>query len=224
MLRFEVTTPRSQPISEACSPQTAGPAGKCFNDKEAEMATQIKTTINGVAVDRMLDTIEAVKADPQLGESRWRTRNVWIDGGLNRSTIQDFYGAGREDASRLVPFVLDNDEPPFLLGENRAPNPVEYLLHGMAGCITTTFVYYAAAEGIEVEEVESTLEGDIDLRGLLGIAPINPGYQNIRMEMRVKADAPEAKLAELLDLAQRRSPAFNSVVRPVPTEVTLIKG
>jgi uncharacterized OsmC-like protein len=186
------------------------------------MATQIQPTVNGVAVDRMLETIEAVKVNPQLGESHWRAQNRWINGGLNRSTIKDYYGAGQE-TTRSTPFVLENDEPPFLLGENRAPNPVEFLLHAVAGCVTTTFVYYAAAEGIEVEEVESTLEGDIDLRGLLGTAAVNPGYQNIRMTMRVKANGSEEKLNELIELAQRRSPAFNSVVRPVPIDVTLIK-
>jgi uncharacterized OsmC-like protein len=187
------------------------------------MATRVEARRNGVDVDRMLETIEAVKANPQLGESRWRARNRWIHGGLNRSTIKDFFGAGQEDSSRAEPFEFDNDEPPFLLGENRAPNPVEYLLHAAAGCVTTTFVYYAAAAGIDVEEVESTLEGDIDLRGLLGTADVNPGYQNIRMTMQVKANAPEDKLNELIELAQRRSPAFNSLARPVPINLTLVK-
>jgi uncharacterized OsmC-like protein len=187
------------------------------------MATQVRTKLNGVAVDRMLETIEAVKADPQLGASRWRARNRWLDGGHNRSTIQDFFGAGKED-TRSEPFVMDNDEPPFLLGENRGANPVEYLLHAVAGCVTTTFVYYAAAEGIEVQEVESTLEGEIDLRGLLGTAPVNPGYESIRISMRVKADAPQEKLNELIALAQRRSPAFNSLTRPVPVKVDLVKS
>ena len=119
------------------------------------MTTQTQTLINGVPVDRLVETIEAIDAQPSLGESHFRATNRWINGALNRSTIQGFYAAGEEDTTRTEPFVFDNDEPPVLLGENRGANPVEYVLHGLAGCITTTFVYYAAAQGVELEAVES---------------------------------------------------------------------
>lgn len=188
------------------------------------MTTQVTTSINGVAVDALIATIDAIRKDPPLGEAHFRAHNRWIDGALNRSTIQGFYAARSEDTSRTQPFVYDNDEPPVLLGENRGANPVEYLLHGLAGCVTTTFVYYAAANGVEIESLESTLEGDIDLQGLLGVAPVNPGYQNIRITMRVKSSAPAEKLQELALLAQRRSPVFNSVSRPVPIAVALDKA
>jgi uncharacterized OsmC-like protein len=181
----------------------------------------VKTTLNGVAVDALLATINAVQNDHSLGEAHFRAHNRWIDGALNRSTIQGFYAAGGEDTTRTKPFVYDNDEPPLLLGENRGANPVEYLLHALAGCVTTTFVYYAAANGVEIESLESTLEGDIDLRGLLGVAPVNAGYQNIRITMRVKSNAPAGKLEELALLAQRRSPVFSSVSKPVPVSVTV---
>ena len=187
------------------------------------MMTQTETLINGVPVDRLVDTIETIEAEPSLGEAHFRATNRWIDGALNRSMIQDFYAAGEEDTSRMAPFVFDNDEPPVLLGENRGANPVEYVLHGLAGCITTTFVYYAAAQGVELDEVESTLEGDIDLRGLRGIAPVKPGYQAIRVTVRVKSDAPEETIRELIELAQRRSPVFSTVSSPVPIAVTLEK-
>ena len=184
------------------------------------MTTQLRTT-NGVAVDALAETIDAVRATPSLGEAHFRLRNRWVDGALNRSTIQGFYAAGNEDTSRVQPFVYDNDEPPVLLGENRGANPVEYLLHGLAGCVTTTFVYYAAANGVKIDALESTLEGDIDLRGLLGVSPVTPGFQNIRVELKVTSDAPAEKLHELVLLAQRRSPVFNSVARPVPVSVSL---
>lgn len=187
------------------------------------MTTQTQTLINGVPVDRLVDTIEAIKAEPDLGEAHFRAQNRWINGALNRSMIQGFYAAGEEDTSRMEPFVYDNDEPPVLLGENRGANPVEYVLHGLAGCITTTFVYYAAAQGIELEEVESTLEGDLDLRGLLGVAPVQPGYQAIRVTVRVKSNASEKQLQELIRLAQSRSPVFSTVSSPVPITVDLKK-
>jgi uncharacterized OsmC-like protein len=187
------------------------------------MTTHVQTTVNGVAVEALVATINAMKNDPSLGEAHFRLRNRWVNGGLNRSTIQGFFAAGGEDTSRTQPFVYDNDEPPVLLGENRGANPVEYLLHGLAGCVTTTFVYYAAANGVEIESLESTLEGDIDLRGLLGAAPVNAGYQNIRIAMKVTSSAPPEKLRELALLAQRRSPVFNSVSKPVPVSVTIDK-
>lgn len=185
--------------------------------------TQVQINLNGVAVDALMATIEAIQNDASLGEAHFRASNRWVDGALNRSTIQGFYAAGREDDSRAKPFVFDNDEPPVLLGENRGANPVEYLLHGLAGCVTTTFVYYAAAQGVRIEALESTLEGDIDLRGLLGIAPVPVGYQQIRIAMKVTSDASAETLRELALLAQRRSPVFNSVSKPVPVTVTLEK-
>ena len=185
------------------------------------MTTQVQVSLNGVAVDALMATIKAMQTNPQLGEAHFRARNRWINGALNRSTVQGFYAAGGEDTSRTQPFVYDNDEPPVLLGENRGANPVEYLLHALAGCVTTTFVYYAAANGVEIESLESTLEGDIDLRGLLGAAPVNAGFQNIRIAMKVAANAPANKLQELALLAQRRSPVFNSVSKPVPVSVTI---
>ena len=185
------------------------------------MEMQSITLVNGVPVDQLVETIQAVEADPALGESHFRATNRWINGALNRSMIQGFYAAGQEDASRTEPFVYENDEPPVLLGENRGANPVEYVLHGLAGCVTTTFVYYAAAHGVEIEEVESTLEGDIDLRGLLGVAPVRPGYQAIRMRMRVKSSAPEEEIEELIALARQRSPVFSTVSSPVPITLTV---
>lgn len=188
------------------------------------MTTQVQVKLNGVAVDALVATIAAIQNDPSLGEAHFRAKNRWIDGALNRSTIQGFFAAGAEDTSRVQPFVLDNDEPPLLLGENRGANPVEYLLHGLAGCVTTTFVYYAAANGVEIDALESTLEGDIDLRGLLGVAPVPAGFQNIRIAMKVTSSAPIEKLEELAQLAQRRSPVFNTVARPVPVAVSLEKA
>ena len=189
----------------------------------AKTETKSETRINGVPVNTIVESIEALKTEPRLGESHFRATNRWIDGANNRTKIQGFFALGGEDTSRKEPFVFDNDEPPALGGENRGANPVEFVLHGLAGCITTTLVYYAAAQGIELEEVESSLEGDIDLRGLLGVAPVNPGYQGIRINVRVKSNAPEKKIRELIHLAQSRSPVVNTVAKPVPITVTLEK-
>src|SRR5690606_41154715 len=108
--------------------------------------TQVPATVrNGVNVTALFDTIQAVKADPSIGRFQFRARNEWLGGAHTRSTIQEFYGAGKEDDARTEPFVLDCDEPPVLLGEDNGANPVEHVLNALAGCLTTTMVYHAAA-------------------------------------------------------------------------------
>ena len=185
------------------------------------MKTQELTTVlNGLDTTRIVETINAIKDQPSLGRFQFRVRNKWIDGGVNRSIIQDFYGAGREDDSRSKPFVFTNGEPPVLLGNNEGANPVEFLLHALAGCVTTTFVIYAAARGIRVERLSTELEGDLDARGLLGLdESVSPGYKQIRIKLDVKADCSEKELEELVALAQKYSPVFNTISRPVPVIV-----
>lgn len=183
-------------------------------------STMTRSHLNGVDVPALKETIEAIEADPSLGWSQWRNRNRWCDGGLNRSEIQGFYAAGREDESRKVAFVFDNDEPPVLLGENRGPNPVEFILHALAGCITTTMVYYAASMGIELSRVETEFEGDIDLRGLLGISDtVDPGYQEIRVDVRLEGDGTPEQLDALIEIAKAHSPVFDTLSRPVDVRI-----
>jgi uncharacterized OsmC-like protein len=166
----------------------------------AEKAEGIE--VNGVNVDQLMQTVVAIKGRPSLARFNFRAQNRWIDGGHNRSTVKDFYGAGREDDSRGSAFVLDSDEPAVLLGDDRGANPVEFVLHALAGCLTTSLVYHAAAQGIKIDEVESSLEGDLDLHGFLGLRDdVRNGYENLRVTFRVKADAPEEKIRELCDLA-----------------------
>jgi len=178
--------------------------------------------MNGVNVDQLFGTINAIKETPGLARFKFRASNRWINGGHNRTTIKDFYGAGQEDTSHPSPFVMDNDEPAVLLGEDNGANPVEFVLHALAGCLTTSLVYHAAAQGIKIEEVESQFEGDLDLHGFLGLSDkVRNGYEHIRVTFRIKADAPEEKLQELCQLAQRRSPVFDIVSNPVPVSVRL---
>ena len=116
-----------------------------------------------------------------MQNSSFSARNKWVNGGHNHTTVTDFYGA-HEDHPHETPFELVADEPPALLGEDKGPNPVEYLLTALVGCLTSSLIYHAAAKGIEIKGVESRLEGDIDLRGFLGLSPdIRPGYENIRV-------------------------------------------
>jgi uncharacterized OsmC-like protein len=175
-------------------------------------------SLNGVNVTGLFDTIKAVKANQELAKFQFRANNHWLDGGHNRSTIQGFYGCRMEDESRTQPFVLDADEPPVLLGQDAGANPVEYILHALAACLTTTMVYHAAARNITIEAVDSALEGDLDLRGFLGLSnEVRKGYQTIRVRMRVKSDAKPEALRELAQF----SPVYDVVSNSVPVEVTV---
>ncbi len=190
--------------------------------KEQTMNEQ--TMINGVNVDRLVATIDAITNQPELGKFQFRARSRWINGGHYASTISDFYGAGKEDAHKNS-FTLQGDEPDVLLGDDNGPNPVEFVLHGLAGCLSTTFVYYAAAEGVKIDAISYTLEGDLDVRGLLGISKkVRPGFQNIRVMFHIQSDAPMEKLQELVKLAQMRSPVFNTISEPVPVQVDMEKA
>jgi uncharacterized OsmC-like protein len=178
--------------------------------------------MNGVNLDQMFGTITAIRETPGLARFEFRAGNRWINGGHNRTTIKDFYGAGQEDTSRAEPFVMDNDEPAVLLGEDNGANPVEVVFHALAGCLTTSLVYHAAAQGIRIDEVESQFEGDLDLQGFLGLSDkVRNGYENIRVTLRIKGDALPEKMEELCQLAQKRSPVFDIVSNPVPVSVRL---
>jgi uncharacterized OsmC-like protein len=177
---------------------------------------------NGVDTAQMFGTLDAIKADPSLGRFQFRVANAWHGGAHNRSTIQRFYGAGQEDTSRERPFTIDAGEPAVLLGHDEGPNPVEALLHALAGCLTTSIVYVAAARGVRLTRVESRLEGDMDVRGALGLSgEVRNGFERIRVTFAVEGDAPEEKLREVVARAQARSAVYDMIAHGVPTSVEL---
>jgi len=170
---------------------------------------------NGIDVTEFENTVQEVKEQPELGQFQFRARNRWDWGGYNQTTIEGFYGAGEEHGADDRTFVVDADEPPILLGEDRAPNPVEYLLHALTACLTSTIIYKAAARGITVESLESTLEGDLDARAFLEVSDDErKGYQNILATFKVKSDAsPEeikemAKFSPVLDVVSHDTPVL----------------
>jgi uncharacterized OsmC-like protein len=177
--------------------------------------------VNGVNIDNLFKTVVAVKGNPAIAKFNFRAQNKWINGGNNRTTVNEFYGACQTH-TRSKPFEYVKDEPPVLLGTDQGANPVEYALTALAGCLTTSLIYHAAAQGIKIDEVESTLDGDLDLQGFLGLSEgIRNGYQNINVTFRIKADASEEKLEELVQLAQKRSPVFDIISNPTPVQVRL---
>lgn len=189
------------------------------------MSSSNPTRLNGIDVKQLHETVDAIRGDSSIARFEFRNRNRWIDGGENRSTIKEFYGAGRWDDSRSEPFVFTNGEPPVLLGDNEGANPVEFLLHALAGCVTTTTVLHAAARGIRIESISTELSGNIDLQGLLGLDDTVPvGYEQIRIQMDIQADCSDEQLDDLLEFAKGHSPVCNTVCRPVPVTVERVRG
>ena len=186
------------------------------------MTTQPITQIhghafNGLDAQQLVQTVEAVKQDHMLAKFEFRAKNHWIGGMVNRSSIQDFYGVGKEDESRRKPFTFTSSEPPVLLGANEGASAGEFLLHALASCVTSTAVLHATARGIRIESISTELRGDVDLRGLLDLDPsVRPGYQRITVKMSIKAECSDAELDELMKLVRTHSPMYDTISRPVP--------
>ena len=186
--------------------------------------TQKVTVIarNGVDTPTLFATLNAVKGQRQLAKFQFRARNRWISGTHSQSTISGFFGAGGEQARKQA-FRLDGDHPPVLVGADHGPTPVEYVLHALATCLTAGLANIAAARGIDLEEVESTVEGDIDLQGILGMdASVRNGYQGIKVSFRIKGNASDEQLAGLLAQSQARSAVFDVVTHGVPVSVEVL--
>ena len=187
------------------------------------MATATETIRNGVDTGKLYATLDLIKEQPELARFQFRASNRWIGGAHNRSTIKGFYAACAEDTSRTEAFTLDAGEPAILLGTDTGPNPAEYLLHALAACVTTSLVYSAAARGVRLTSVESTLEGDMDVQGAMGLSEdFRNGFERIRMTVRIAGDAPEETLRKVVQRGTDRSVVFDSITRGVPVTVDVV--
>ena len=187
------------------------------------MTTTASTTPlrNGIDTAQVYGTLDVLKAQPEAARFEFRVSNRWLDGTHSRSTIHSFWGAGAEDASRDEPFIVDASEPPVLFGHNEAPNPAEYLLHALAGCLTLTIVNVAAARKVDLYEVRSTLAGVLDARGATGIDDAyRNGFDRIDVSFSIRGDATPEKLREIVDRATSRSVVYDMVTNGVPVAVT----
>ncbi len=177
------------------------------------------TPRNGVDTPTLFATLDAVKGQRELAKFQFRATNRWVSGTHSRSTIAGFFGAGGEQ-SRDQSFRLDGDHPPVLVGDDNGPTPVEYVLHALASCLTAGLANIAAARGIDLQEIESTVVGDIDLQGVLGMDDsVRNGYQGIRASFRIKGDASEQELKALLARSQARSAVYDIVTNGIPVDI-----
>ena len=176
---------------------------------------------NGVNTPALMATINAVKATPALAKFKFRASSRWVDGTYTESKVESFSGAGGEHAHQTQ-FTYAADHPAVLVGQDRGATPIEFLLHGLASCITAGIGNIAAARGVTLTSVESTVEGDIDLRGILGLSnDVRNGYERIRITFDIKGDAPAEKLREIVEQSKARSAVFDVLTNGVPVEVTI---
>jgi uncharacterized OsmC-like protein len=181
-----------------------------------------KQNVNGVDVMKLKQTVQAISETPSLADFKFRIANKWQGGGLNQTTVKASYGAGQEFRERDGKFTMQADEPPILLSGDKAANPVEHLLHALAACVTTSAVYHSAAREIRLESIESTLEGELDLQGFLGLDPNVPkGYRNIKMNVHITGDLSEEQKREVMRLGCEFSPVYSMVSKSVPITVEL---
>ena len=176
---------------------------------------------NGVDTATLFATLDAVKEAPEAARFQFRARNEWVSGTNNRSTIDDFFGVG-EERNHERSWVFDADHPAVLVGRDNGPTPVEFVLHALAACLTAGLANIAAARGVTLTEVRSTVEGDIDLNGILGLDPgVRNGYEQITVRFTVKGDAPAEKLRELVEQSRARSAVYDIITNQVPVTITV---
>jgi uncharacterized OsmC-like protein len=187
--------------------------------------TAERSPLNGVDVTTLLATREAVRSTPDIAQFQFRATNRWVSGTHNRSTIHGYHGAKQEMTHR-EPFTFDADHPPVLVGADNGPTPVEYLLHALAACLTAGIANIAAARGVTLTKVESSVEGDIDLLGILGLSDgtVRNGYEQIRVTFHIEGDADAATLRGIVEQSRRRSAVYDALTQPTPLVIDVVTG
>ena len=178
---------------------------------------------NGVDVPRLFATLDAVKGQNEIAKFQFRAANTWVSGTHSRSELSGFYGAMQEMAHKDVT-LLDADHPEVLVGQDHAPTPIEFVLHAIAACLTSGVANIAAARGVQLHKVKSTVEGDIDLLGILGLSDgtVRNGYQQIRVTFHIEGDADDATLRGLVEQSRRRSAVYDVLTNPTPVMINVV--
>jgi len=178
---------------------------------------------NGVDTATLFATLDAVRGMPAAAQFQFRAHNEWLQGTHSRTTIHDYFGVG-EDRVHEREFVFDADHPAVLVGKDNGPTPVEFVLHALAACITSGIANIASARKVTLTEVRSTVTGDIDLNGILGLQDVRNGYQQVTVKFTIKGDAPEHVLREIVEQSRRRSAVFDVITNGVPVDLDVAVG
>jgi uncharacterized OsmC-like protein len=182
-----------------------------------------KQPLNGVDTPTLFATLDAVRGQHDIAKFQFRASNEWVSGTHSRSRFSGFYGAGQEMQHQQVT-IVESDHPAVLVGSDQAPTPVEYLLHGIAACLTAGVANVAAARGVELHSVRSTVEGDIDLLGILGLSDgtVRNGYEAIRVSFEIEGDADDETLRGLVEQSRRRSAVYDVLTNPTPVAIDVV--
>ena len=182
-------------------------------------ATTEPMTANGVDVPGLFGTIDVVRGRRELAQFQFRATNRWVIGTHSRTTIESFSGAGAEH-THVAEYAYEADHPEVLVGADRAPTPVEFLLHALGACLMAGVANIASARGVALTAVEAKIEGDIDLQGILGLSDeVRNGYQQLRVSFHITGDAPPETLRAIVDQARARSAVFDVITNGVDVVV-----
>jgi uncharacterized OsmC-like protein len=177
------------------------------------------TVVNGVNVQALLDAREALKDAPEAAQFTWRANSTWQNGVHSTTTIQGFFGLGQEQ-SHKTRAVFDADHPEVFAAEDNGITPIEYLLVGLASCLTAGVASVAQNRGIQLRSVEATVEGAHDIRGILGVdGDVRNGFNDVKVTFTIDADASRQEIEALVAQSQKRSAVFDALTNP--TDVTV---
>ena len=185
------------------------------------MTTMENPVRNGVDTATLFATIDAVKGNTDIAKFQFRATNRWVSGTHNQSTIHGFYGAGQEMTHQQA-WTFDADHPAVLVGNDNAPTPVEYVLHALAACLTAGLANVAAARGVNLTSVTSTVAGDIDLMGIRGLdRDVRNGFEQLHVTFTLEGDEPDA-LRQVVEQSKARSAVLDIVTNGVPVHVDVV--
>ena len=183
------------------------------------MSAAPKRAENGVNVEALLAARKALSEAPEAAKFNWRATCKWVNGTHSNSSIKSFFGLGGEQSHRTE-FAFDADHPEIFASEDHGPTPVEYVLVGLASCLTAGIAAVAQNRGIQLRSVEATLEGGMDIQGILGIDPdVRNGFDGIKVKYKIDADASPADIKALVAQSQKRSAVFDIIANPTNVSV-----
>jgi uncharacterized OsmC-like protein len=187
--------------------------------EDIDMRTSETTADNGVNVEALLGAREALTTAPEAAQFQWRASCDWVNGTHSRSTIESFFGLGEEQNHRRKT-VCDTDHPEVFASEDNGPTPVEYVLIGLAGCLTAGIAAVAQNRSIQLNSVRATLEAGMDIQGILGVdSDVRNGFDYVRVRYQIDADASKPEIEALVAQSQKRSAVFDIITNPTDVYV-----
>lgn len=179
---------------------------------------KLNHVVNSIDTDRIVELATNMSQDDNFGKFRFRADNEWINGSRSRTSIKNFYAGNDERTERAQSLTVDADQPVFLAGQNTAPNAVEHYLNSLVSCLTTTVVAHASVQGIPIEALDISAEGEMDARGFFGVSDdVSRGYNKVFVDIKAKMHADEETLRKLISY----SPVYEMVSKAIPVEVNI---